>query len=134
MEKQIKTYDFYRVDNSTRLAGIPILGLMGPKKNRWYIDLPEWKGPRANLEMVMGADTMLDILSDSNERVNITFSNCAIEGMEAEIKLEHKSNGYYTANVLNDMYAQIPNEIWLCEVTQFVFNSDYPEVIYVRKN
>jgi hypothetical protein len=54
--------------------------------------------------------------------------------MDAEIKLQHKSNGYYSVSILKGNYDQIPDEIWLCEVTKFVFNSDYPEVIYVCKN
>lgn len=134
MKQQIKTYDFYRTENTTRLAGIPVLGMIGPRKNRWYIDLPEWLGPKANLEMVQGADTMLDIISESRERINVTFSNFETESMDAEIKLQHKSNGYYNVSILKGNYDQIPDEIWLCEVTKFVFNSDYPEVIYVCKN
>jgi hypothetical protein len=134
MKNQIKTYDFYRIDNTTRLAGMPLLGMIGPKKNRWYIDLPEWKGPKASLEMVLGADTMLDILSESNERINVTFSNYEHAEMDAEFKLEHKSNGYYSVSDLKGAYTLIPEEIWLCDVTKFVFTSDYPEVIYVRRN
>ncbi|MFN4885339.1 MAG: DUF6717 family protein, partial [Bacteroidota bacterium] len=75
MTQQIKTYDFYRVADSTQLAGIPILGLFGPRRDRWYIDLPEWSGPRANLEMVAGADTMLDVFAQDHERINVTFTN-----------------------------------------------------------
>ena len=30
---------------------------------RWYVDLPEWEGEKAELEMVLGADTFLEILS-----------------------------------------------------------------------
>lgn len=134
MENQIKTYDFYRTENTTRLAGIPVLGMIGPKKNRWYIDLPEWKGPKASLEMVMGADTMLDIISNTQERINVTFSNFESEALDAEIKLLHKNNGYYSVSDLKGVYNQFPEEIWLCEVTQFVFNGGYPEVIYVQKN
>jgi hypothetical protein len=31
------------------------------KDNRWYIILPEWTGEKEELEMVCGADSMLDI-------------------------------------------------------------------------
>ena len=30
--------------------------------NKWYIDLTEWTGDKADLEMVAGADILLDIL------------------------------------------------------------------------
>lgn len=29
--------------------------------NRWYLILPEWKGDKSDLEMVCGADAMLDV-------------------------------------------------------------------------
>ena len=28
--------------------------------DRWYIDLPDWTGTKGELEMVAGADTLLD--------------------------------------------------------------------------
>ena len=40
-----KDLDFYRESNT-----------------KWFIDLPEWKGSKEDLEMVDGADTMLDII------------------------------------------------------------------------
>lgn len=131
---QIKTYDFYRIENTTVLNGIPILGMFGARRDRWYIDLPEWIGPRANLEMVMGADVMLDVLSTGNERVNVTFSNHATTEFNAELKLTHLSNGDYTVTDLTDQYDSVPEKIWLCGVTQFVFQSDYPQEIYVKRN
>jgi hypothetical protein len=131
---QIKTYDFYRIENTTVLNGIPILGMFGTRKDRWYIDLPEWQGPRANLEMVMGADVMLDVLSSGNERVNVTFSNHATSEFDAELKLTHLSNGDYTVTDLTNQYTSVPDQIWLCGVTQFVFQSDYPQEIYLKRN
>lgn len=131
---QIKTYDFYRIENTTVLNGIPILGMFGSRKDRWYIDLPEWMGPRANLEMVMGADVMLDVLSEGQERINVTFSNFASTEFEAELKLTHLSNGDYAVSDLTNQYTSVPEQIWLCGVTQFVFQSDYPQEIYLKRN
>ena len=31
--------------------------------NRWFVDLPEWEGEKDELEMVLGADMLLDIIS-----------------------------------------------------------------------
>jgi len=36
---------------------------MGKENKRWFIDYPEWKGDKWELEMVCGADTMLDIIA-----------------------------------------------------------------------
>jgi hypothetical protein len=134
MTKQIRTYDFYRVEETTQLAGIPILGLFGPKRDRWYIDLPEWQGPRANLEMVAGADTMLEVFANGQERVNVTFTNYEAHDLEADLLLTHVSGGTYTVTCLNENYSDAPERMWLCGVTKFVFNSDYPEYLSVKYN
>jgi hypothetical protein len=42
-----------------------ILRFYRTTEDRWYIDLPEWKGSIADLEMIEGADTMLDKLSNT---------------------------------------------------------------------
>ncbi|MFM7722671.1 MAG: DUF6717 family protein [Bacteroidota bacterium] len=134
MTQQIKTYDFYRVTDSTQLAGIPILGLFGPRRDRWYIDLPEWSGPRANLEMVAGADTMLDVFAQDHERINVTFTNYNAPEITPDLMLTHVGDGTYTVAQLNEKYSNAPAKMWLCGVTKFVFNSDYPETISVRCN
>ena len=40
----------------------------------WYIDLPDWTGTKAELQMVAGADTLLDHLSNNGTTVNIALS------------------------------------------------------------
>lgn len=134
MTKQIKTYDFYRVEETTQLSGIPILGWFGPKRDRWYIDLPEWLGPRANLEMVAGADTMLEVFAQEKERINVTFTNYEALDIEADLLLTHTNGGTYIVTRLNENYPEAPERLWLCGVTKFVFQSDYPEKISVKYN
>lgn len=134
MTKQIKTYDFYRVEETTQLAGIPILGLFGPKRDRWYIDLPEWQGPRANLEMVAGADTMLDVFAQGQERINVTFTNYEAHEIDPDLLLTHEGGGTYSVSVLKENYSDAPEKLWLCGVTLFVFNSDYPKHLSVKYN
>jgi hypothetical protein len=46
----------------------------------WYIDLPNWAGTKGELQMVAGADTLLDHLSNNVTTVNIALST------EKEIK------------------------------------------------
>ncbi len=134
MTQQIKTYDFYRVEETTQLSGIPILGLFGPRRDRWYIDLPEWQGPRANLEMVAGADTMLQVFAKGKERVNVTFTNFETHEISPDLLLKHIGGGTYTVTRLNEKYPDAPDRMWLCGVTKFVFKSDYPEIISVKHN
>jgi hypothetical protein len=56
----------------------------------WYVDLPEWEGSKADLQMVMGADTFLDILCQGEWIVWLTLSDEPIEGFD---KLEMKGYG-----------------------------------------
>jgi len=134
MTQQIKTYDFYRVEETTQLAGIPILGLFGPKRDRWYIDLPEWQGPRANLEMVAGADSLLDVFAQGQERVNVTFTNYEAHDIEADLLLTHVSGGTYKVTRMNEYFPEAPERMWLCGVTKFVFKSDYRKHLSVKYN
>ena len=103
--------------------------------NRWYIDLPEWTDqglPKEALEMVLGADNFLDILSNNGNEVTVTFSTEPFEGSLYELsKREEDENGatYVVTNVL--MYPCTTLEMWLCPVTTFIFN-EYPNKFYVR--
>ena len=49
---------------------------------RWYVDLPEWEGDKADLEMVMGADSFLTIMSEGNDEVRLILSDEKIEGAD----------------------------------------------------
>ena len=100
---------------------------------RWYVDLPEWEGEREELEMVSGADTFLEILSQGEETVNVTLSTVPFDGsnvLELQREDEHIGGGWY----LLSNYVGIPYEleIWLCEVTRFVFGK-LPKNIYFCK-
>ena len=44
------------------------------ESGNWYIVLPEWKGTKAELKMVSGADTLLDTLSDGKKKVEVLVS------------------------------------------------------------
>jgi hypothetical protein len=63
-----------------------------------------------------------------------SFANHATTEFDAELKLTHLSNGDYTVTDLTDQYDSVPEKIWLCGVTQFVFQSEYPQEIYVKRN
>ena len=45
------------------------------ENDRWYIVLPEWEGDKEELEMVAGADTLLDIISKNDDHTFITISD-----------------------------------------------------------
>lgn len=92
---------------------------------RWFIVYPEWKGSKDDLEMVEGADILLDILSDNTKNIELEVSTDEILSYKLElVSICEYDGAYYSYNY------QI---IWLCNVTKFVLG-DFPEVIYFRIN
>jgi len=101
--------------------------------NRWYIFLPEWLGEKAELEMVSGADTMLDIIAQGESEVTVTFSvtpfdNCNILRM-IRLATELDNGAYYLMHYYNGIELNL--ELWLCDVTKFVFG-ELPAIIYFK--
>jgi hypothetical protein len=98
--------------------------------DRWYVVLPEWNGDRKDLEMVMGADTMLDIIAQGESKVDVTLSLTPITTTKMILELDRIApttigGAYY------ELKSKLHNfEIWLCDVTLFVFN-EFPKTIYV---
>ena len=112
----------------------------------WYIDLPEFieqgLGTKANLMMVAGADLMLDSLSNNGNEITLEFSSELIEGSQHTLvkqrfgldkellnKIGHAPvdyGAYYSWKENNNQ------SVWLCPVTEYVFNGAYPETIYVK--
>jgi hypothetical protein len=102
------------------------------ENNNWYIDLPEWTGTKAELQMVGGADTLLDHLSNNGETVDINISTDNL--------LLTKEVGYQT---LKRVVQTPPNgciyhlgikPVWLCNVTKFVFDGEFPKRIHFKVN
>ena len=116
----------------------------------WYIDLPEFlsegMGSKANLMMVDGADTLLDILSNNGSEVTLEFDKTAFPGLTTRLELDRSGknqelldllghapvdNGaYYNTIIIND--DKIKLSVWLCPVTEYVFDSFYPENIFIK--
>jgi len=101
---------------------------------KWFVDLPEWNGDKTDLEMVSGADTMLDIISEGENEVVLLFSKKYFDNSN---KLELLSlatdigNGaYYKLNKYIGIKFHL--KIWLCDVTKFVFG-DFPKKIFFSK-
>ncbi len=98
----------------------------------WYVDLPEWTGEKAELLMVAGADTMLDILASGKSEVTLDVDLDAFNGATM-LDLRHKGGseggGYYFVSEHNGSALNL--ELWLCDVTEFVFGH-IPGKIFFR--
>jgi hypothetical protein len=105
--------------------------------DEWFIDLPgyiEQGGRAADLQMVDGADTMLDVMAEHKSFVVLTISEEPFEGAD-ELVLTEKCDpviggGYYLMKEYKGR--EINQRMWLCHVTEFVFG-DIPERIFVRQ-
>ena len=112
----------------------------------WYIDLPEFieqgLGTKANLMMVAGADLMLDILSKDGDEITLEFSEESIEGSQHTLVKQRFGLDKELLNKIGHApvdygayYNWIENNsqsVWLCPVTEYVFNGVYPEKIFVK--
>jgi len=103
--------------------------------NRWYIDLPEWTGSKADLEMVGGADTMLDYMAEGEFSVTLSISETEIDGYDllsfVRETIEWENGAFYFLKAYNGIELNL--EVWLCDVTRFVFNGNFPKELYICK-
>ena len=102
----------------------------------WYIDLPLWTGDKADLQMVAGADTFLDFLSNNGDRVEMMASKNG-EGDYSGIlkKVNDRPVGggadYELIEYQNVTFPNGGHPMWLCDVTKFVFGQ-LPDTIYFK--
>jgi len=147
--------DMQELDNIKELKKMTVTKKFYKENGMWYIDLPEFLeaglGNKNNLLMVDGADTLLDILAGNkpNKSVNgtkltLTFGNEPFDnythtltkksiGKNQDLLVQkgHASvdyGAYYDVKELNN------HQLWLCPVTEYVFNGGYPETIYLKKS
>jgi len=94
----------------------------------WYIDLPDYPGPKGNLAMVAGADDMLDYLAKGKNRIVVEMSEQPFAGaLELDrIKLGELGGGAYYKPVNHTIQS-----VWLCDVTLFALGK-FPGKIYFR--
>ena len=103
----------------------------------WFIDLPNWEGEKYDLQMVAGADTFLDLLSQGEDDVYVTlstkpFENCEVLMFEHYGRLEAWELGEGAWYVLSTYKGQHYDlKMWLCDVTKFVFG-ELPDKIYFK--
>ncbi len=106
------------------------------EQGRWYVDLPQFlesgAGTKADLEMVAGADTFCDELTNGGDRLNVTISTEPFT--EAEYSIKRTNNGKKEGRDYATYKKQrfILN-MWLCPVLLYVMGS-YPDTVYIQKH
>lgn len=93
---------------------------------RWFIDIP-WDGNVADLQIVVGANLLLDSLCNGNLRISIEVSTDLIKDYIHLNKIsEDEFGATYWINTPN-----FSGEIWLSPVTLAIF-PDYPKDLYMK--
>ena len=92
--------------------------------NEWYADIPNWPLDPAHLQMVAGADNLLDEMANGLKRITIKISQykkCPIilDDDIALLSIVSKSNFAGTYEVEECNYKT--QNVWLCPVINFVF-------------
>jgi hypothetical protein len=107
----------------------------------WFIALPEWSGDKSALQMVLGADYMLDIMAQGQKEILVRFSTEGFPGSSPIIRqclgfpgdadmgdTDMGGATYYLESYNGTTYKL---DLWLCDVTHFVFG-EFPGIIYIN--
>ncbi len=100
-------------------------------ESQWFIDFPEWKGENWELEMVMGADILCELIAQGESEFIVGLTNDEPIFSRGYCKLADKpeegGGRYYDLVTLNGLEHDL--QFWLCHVTTFIFGG-FPEKIY----
>lgn len=104
---------------------------------QWFIDLPEWEGDISDLQMVLGADTLLDMMAQGDQEVTVRFSTEGFPGADVMVWLHDNIEGYEDAGgatyeIKSFRGIDYDLKLWLCDVTKFVFG-EMPKHIYFNR-
>ena len=98
---------------------------------RWYINLKLWLGPKSALEMVQGADRLLDQLSQNTNHVKLkVYETPQDNTLKVSLITPNKltNGGNYTIEGPKGY----PKKMWLCNVTRFVYLGRMPKELYIK--
>lgn len=99
---------------------------------RWYVDLPEWQGDKSDLEMVCGADNMLEYMSNFNDSVTLYLSDTYFTNSNELVLISECEYSGADYKLVEFQGIKYDLDVWLCDVTKFVFGI-FPKIIYLAK-
>ena len=101
------------------------------ESGKWYVELPDYPGPKEDLQMVAGADTFLKRISRPTTECVLTVSDTNFEGAET-LRLVTGYNQEHGDYMLETYRNEVINhKMWLCPVITYVFGR-LPELIYFK--
>ncbi|RZL15287.1 MAG: hypothetical protein EOO89_13755 [Pedobacter sp.] len=104
-------------------------------EGEWFVDLPEWIGDPAELQMVEGADKWLELMAGTNKECAVKmseepFSNADVLTLFHVRDTNLSGGGDYHLDSYDGVQTDL--DLWLCAVTEFVF-STLPEKIWFTR-
>ena len=101
------------------------------ESGNWYIKLKFWLGPKSALEMVQGADKLLDKLSHQCNAVKLkVYKKPQDDSIKVCLITPNKlSNG---GNYKIEGPQGFHKKMWLCNVTRFVYLGRMPKELYIK--
>jgi hypothetical protein len=107
------------------------------KGDNWFIDLPDFLlggGSIDDLQMIDGADKMLDLISENGNSVLLYISSFPFDEADELILIEKCDPFVGGGNYLLKSFEkkEVNKTIWLCQVTEFVFGQ-IPSKIFFKK-
>ena len=103
---------------------------------KWLVHLPDYPGHYSELEMVLGADVMCDMI-DTFETGNIavTVSDEPFDSIfstrEYTLDFVNSTTSNGEQDGANYRMREYKLDVWLCNVTKYVFG-EFPATIYIR--
>lgn len=110
-----------------------ILDFEKTAEGRWYVVLPEWPGEKSDLEMVWGADMMLDLYAQGSNKLTLSISETEVPGYDkiqlVEICSTVEGGAYYKIDKINNIDYNF--KAWICDVTKFLYG-EFPPVLFLQ--
>ena len=96
---------------------------------RWFVVLPNYDGDQEDLEMVDGADTFLDFLTEDGlyVTVDVNLEDSGDDSIILRLVAHDEIGGTYQVENLSEY----EHDVWLCNVVHFLFG-EHPEIIYFK--
>ena len=109
-----------------------ILRFYKEKSKYWYADVPQWTGRKSALQMVAGADKLLDCVAKGRDEIFIHFSEDEILNADKLVLIKKCWFNGADYRVQKCGERNLNRKVWLCDVTKFVIGY-FPEQIYFKE-
>ena len=103
---------------------------------KWFVHLPNYSGHYSELEMVLGADVMCDMI-DTHDIGYITVI-VSTESSENQFTTKEYTLDFVNSTTSNGeqdganyRMREYKLDVWLCNVTKYVFGK-FPATIYIK--